>query len=464
MAAPLVVSFWMRAAVTFVDTVFAATIGEAAVAAVGLTLPLEFLMIAVWAGLSTGLTSALARAMGARRGHEVDPHLRTAWRLVAMVAPPFVLLGLGVWVAAPRLGLAADVAQAFRIYGTVLIGGSALTTFWSVVPDSLVKAHQDTRATMWAGICTNCINLGLNALFVFAFHWGVFGIAFSTVLGRLGGLAYALHRAAGHEARRRAADGTARAPGPAAPYGSILGLAVPTALTFGLMAAESALINGLLASLERATEAIAAYAIYYRVVLFGLQPVVAASVAMLPFAARLHGARDRAGLARGLRQAHLAAAIYALAVLGPVLVLAAPALASGLTESPLTARYTTFALRAAPVACLVSSPFLLCRPVFEAMGRGRPGLLLALLRCFALTVPLACAGLQLAEAHGRAPLYGLIAGTLLAGAVASSVFLLWLRSALSAGAGEGGRPGPHRASALEDPVHRDDAHGRVVDP
>ncbi|NIL99694.1 MAG: hypothetical protein GTN89_01760, partial [Acidobacteria bacterium] len=71
MAAPLVVSFWMRAAVTFVDTIYASLLGDAAVAAIGLAVPLEFLMIAVWVGLSTGLTSGLSRAMGERQGAKI---------------------------------------------------------------------------------------------------------------------------------------------------------------------------------------------------------------------------------------------------------------------------------------------------------------------------------------------------------------------------------------------------------
>ncbi len=42
---PLVVSFWMRAAFTFVDTIYASTLGDSAVAAIGLSLPFEFLMV-----------------------------------------------------------------------------------------------------------------------------------------------------------------------------------------------------------------------------------------------------------------------------------------------------------------------------------------------------------------------------------------------------------------------------------
>src|SRR6185503_539027 len=75
MAAPLVVSFWMRSLFTFVDTFYAATLGDAAVAAIGLSIPFEFLMIAVWVGLSTGLTSNFSRAMGAREETKLHQYL-----------------------------------------------------------------------------------------------------------------------------------------------------------------------------------------------------------------------------------------------------------------------------------------------------------------------------------------------------------------------------------------------------
>src|SRR5215813_4429998 len=92
MAAPLVVSFWMRSLFTFVDTFYASTLGDASVAAIGLSLPLEFLMIAVWVGLSTGLTSRLSRAMGARQDAMIEQYLRAAWRMVLSIVPPFALL------------------------------------------------------------------------------------------------------------------------------------------------------------------------------------------------------------------------------------------------------------------------------------------------------------------------------------------------------------------------------------
>jgi Na+-driven multidrug efflux pump len=432
MSAPLVVSFWMRSAFTFVDTAYAATLGDSAVAAIGLTAPFEFLMIAVWVGLSTGLTSGLSRAMGARQGARIEQYLGLTWKLVVATSIAFVALGAGIWALAPRFGLEPDVERDFRIYGAVLIAGSAFTSFWSVIPDSLVKAHHDTRATMWAGIWSNVINVVLNTLFLFVFHWGVFGIALSTVIGRLGGLVYALVQAGRHERRRKAADLDTRPERDPRPARALLALAVPSSMTFALMGAEVGLVNALLATLRNPTEGIAAYSIFYRVQMFALTPIIAIGVAMLPYAARRFGAGDVAGVRRGLRDAGLASAAYAALLVGPVMVAGARALADALSESELTAAYAAFALRLVPISVVVGTPFLLCRPIFEGLGRGVPGLAVAAIRYVVLTAPLAWIGMRIAERMGEPALYGLLVGTLTAAAVASAVFYGWVAATLRA--------------------------------
>ena len=432
MSAPLVVSFVMRAAFTFVDTIYAATIGDAAVGAIGLSLPFEFLMIALWVGLSTGLTSCLSRSMGAREGRKIEQYLKATWVMVLIASPFFLLIGAAIWFVAPRGGLDEEVYQSFRIYGSVLIGGSAFTMFWSVIPDSVVKAHQDTHSTMWAGIWSNVANLVLNTVFLFVFHWGIFGIALSTIIGRVAGLVYALHRAKVHELRRIAEEEDDDRAADPHPYRSILSLAVPASLTFALMAAETAVINALIATMQNATAAIAAYSIYYRVVMFAINPIIAASVALLPFSAKRMGERDIAGLRRGLREVAIVSIVYTLGIVGPAVFFAAPTLARWLAETELSAEYATFALRLVPIATLATAPFLLVRPVFEGMGRGRPGLAMASIRYLLLTLPTAWVGVRLATGMGQPQLYGLIVGLLVVGTVSSGAFSLWLRAALQA--------------------------------
>ncbi|HYV19581.1 MAG TPA: MATE family efflux transporter [Verrucomicrobiae bacterium] len=432
MAAPIVVSFVMRSAFTLVDTIYAATLGDAAVAAVGLSIPLEFLMIACWVGLSTGLTSQLSQAMGARQGARIEQVLGVTRRLVWGLVPVFTAIGIGCWFFAGRLGLEPEVARLFAIYGSVLIGGSAFTSFWSILPDSIVKAHHDTRATMWAGIWSNVINVVLNTIFTFIFHWGVFGIAFSTVVGRIGGLVYALRKAAAHEAERKGRHIDTDPTLDPAPLQSLMSLAVPAALTYGLMAVEASVVNRLLAALPDSTSSIAAYGIYYRVVQFAVMPIIATSVAVLPFVARRFGAGDVEGVRRGLREAILAGVGYCLFLVLPAMLLCGGAIARWLAEAENTVHLTRLALWLAPFAALSHVPFQLCRPAFEGLQRGRPGLVMAVFRYVVLMVPLALLGKAVAERAGLPSLLGLIVGLIAASALASAVFLVWMRRALRA--------------------------------
>ena len=429
MTAPLVLSFWMRSLFTFVDTYYASFLSDAAVAAIGLSFPFEFMMIAVWVGLSTGLTSNFSRAMGAREETKLRQYVDATWKLILLCVPVFCLAGAGCWLFAGRLSPDPEVARQFAIYGTVLVAGSAFTLFWSVIPDSIVKAHGDTKATMWAGIWSNVINVVLNTLFTFAFHWGIFGIALSTVIGRFGGLVYALRKARAHEDARKARGGAEVEGRDRRPYRSILALAVPSALSYVLMASETGVVNWLLKGLEHGREALAAYAIYYRVFQFVAMPAIAASVAMLPFAGRRFGERDVAGVRGGVRQAHVAGLIY-VAVTVPVLFASAPPLASHLTASEVTRSLLVPALRWIPLAALTAIPFFLCRPVFEGQGRGKPGLVMSVVRYGVLAAPAAWLGFRAGALAGVSEFLGLIFGLMAAAAASSVAFLLWTGSAL----------------------------------
>src|SRR2546422_8774225 len=423
LSAPLVLSFGMRSLFTFVDIAFASTLGDAAIAAVGgLSFPYEILMAACWVGVSTGVTSNLSQAMGKRPGQRIDQVLSVSRLVVWSLVPLFTAIALYIYFGADHMGLDPGLARKFSVYGAVLIGGSAFTAFWSIIPDSIVKAHHDTKSTMWAGIWSNLINVGLNTIFLFVFHWGVFGIAFSTVLGRFGGLVYALRKAAAHEAERKASGLDTDPALDPHPFRSLMGLAVPSTLTFGLMAVETGLVNWLLARQPSATESIAAYGIYSRVLQFAAMPIIAAAVAVLPFVARRFGEGNIRAIRDGMRQILLVAVVYCIGLVTPALLLGGPWLARALAESSLTAELATVALALCPLACLAMVPFSLCRPAFEGLQRGRPGLTMAVFRYTVLTIPFAFAGMKAAHALGRPPLYGLLIGLIGASRLASAVF------------------------------------------
>lgn len=427
LAWPLVLSFSMRSLFNFVDTGFAATLGDESVAAIGLTYPLEFLFIAVWVGTSTSLTSLLSRAMGAGEGERIAQVTGVARGIVAVLVPSFIAIGTAVFVLSPRLvdhGLSPGLVAEFRTYATVIVIGTALTGFWSIIPDSIIKAHHDTRATMWAGIASNLLNVSLNTLFLFGFGWGIFGIALSTVIGRFGGLAFALAVARRHE-RRRLARGRDTVPGTyRRPLAAMAGLAVPAAVTYGLVGIESFAVNALLAGREHATEAIAAFSIQSRFVLFFSMPVIATGVALLPFVGRAWGERDLDGIRSGFRQVVVAATAYALLVVTPLVAAFRRPLVALFAESRQTEELAAAALLFVPLACLSAIPFFACRPVFEGMQLGWPGLVAAVVRYVGLTIPCALLGAEVAGRLGQPELFGILAGLVAASAVASAGMLL----------------------------------------
>ncbi len=422
---PLVISFWLRQAFSWIDRIYAASLDgqvDAAQAAISLAVPLEFLMIALWVGSSNALTSLLSEAMGAGDDERVEDLLRTMRRIVLALGVSFLGLATCIWFFYDRFGLDAQVASAFRVYATVLIGGSAFTAFWSILPDSLVKAHQDTKTTMWAGIASSVVNVALNTVFVFVFHWGLFGIGLSTALGRLAGFFYAQYRAAAHEHGRRAAS---RAPSVgrrwAPALGALLAIAIPSSLTYVLMATEGFLINGILASGADSKARLAGFGIFDSTLRFLAMPPIAIGVALLPLAGRLRGEGRLDELSAEVRAGVGWVLGYSLLFVAPLGLLFAGSLADALLSEPAAREHARLGMRwLVPGVFSVGLVFFL-RPLFDALGAATRGLLMSAIRSLGFIVPGGFLGERLAQALGLAPAEGFYSGLvlgMLAGAVA----------------------------------------------
>lgn len=179
------------------------------------------------------------------------------------------------------------------------------------------------------------------------------------------------------------------------------------------------------------TSSIAAYAVFHRATMMLLMPVLATAVAVVPFVARAAGAGQHDLVRRGLRDGFAFATAYALLFAAPLAALLGHPVARLLGETPATEELAGFALQVVtPAYLLVAGPYALCRPAFEAMQRGLPGLIMALVRYLALSAPLGLLGATLAHRTGHAPFHGLLAGVVLAAALASTIFVAWLRRVL----------------------------------
>lgn len=446
LAWPLVISFTFRSILTSIDLPYASRLDnpDSALAAIGFSFPLEFSFIAFWVGTSAALTSHLSKAIGEGCEARIGQLKRTSGVIVGFLGLMFLALAVGIYLFADRLPWGENIDPAvianFRIYAPVLVAGVAVIGFWSVIPDSIIKAHHDTTSTMIAGLISGLGNVILNTLFLFVFELGIFGIALATGLARAGSLTYALWRAHKLEKARKVAwakdppslpdeiqDGMTPTGMLSRPFVAMLSLGIPSALTFVLMGTENLLVNAVLASFDHATAAIAAYAIYHRAVLLAIMPIIAVGVAVLPFMARHLGEKNLPEVKRGLKQAYAFGVLYVILIATPACVIFGPAIAGFLGKAPETKSLVAFAIRyAVPIGALVATPFLICRPAFEAVQRGTPGLIMATVRYLLLSVPLALLGANLCAGSGQDPFFGLIAGLLAGTSLVSVLFTAWL--------------------------------------
>lgn len=427
MAWPLVISFTLRFLFSLVDLAYAAALADdsAGVAAISFYIPFQAFYIAVWVGLSAGFTATLANAFGHEDESRVAALQRAMLQILTVLVPVLLLYGAGIWWATPHLGLEPHTAQAFRIYATTLAIGMPLTGFWAVYPDSIVKAHHDTRSTMVAGLLSTFTNLALNTLFVFAFGWGIFGIAVATVLSRLPALAYAMRRARQLEHERRLNPWPASQHAWSGPVRAILRLAVPGSTTYVLTAFEGAVVNTVLTRLPDSTTAIASYGVYDRMMFLALMPAIGTSVAVIPYVARSLPQGRTLAMKSDLRRTLLALAALAVVVTICVgWVFAEPIatfLVKGEAGEVAPQARALAALRLLPLAALATLPFVVLRPVFESAQRPRLGVLVSVLRFAILSPPLIFAGHALAPSLGIDGVLGVILGVITATLLASAV-------------------------------------------
>ncbi|MEZ5976873.1 MAG: MATE family efflux transporter [Planctomycetota bacterium] len=416
LAWPLVLSFTLRATFTLVDRFYAGTLEgleDASQAAIGLAQPIEFLMIACWVGASNGLTSKLSAAMGAKQSEKVDQLSRAGMLVSTALAVAFLLFAALLWFAPTIVAPSAapDVVRQFQIYASVVVGGSALTTFWSILPDSVVKAHHDTVTTMWAGILSSLLNVALNTLFVFVFEWGIFGIAFSTVIGRLAGLVYAWLRAAAHERRRRAEIGAGEPGRFDNALKEILGIAIPSGLTYVLMAVEGAIINEILRRGDDPTVDLAAWSVYDGLGRSVLMPAIAFGVAMLPLISRRRAEGRGHELRRELRIAISVVVGYALLLVAPFCLFAHHWLAEQFVKDPAALDRAATGILWLPLVVVFAGSTLVARPAFDALDRAKLGLLVSVARSLVLAVPLTYLGGLVAAWLGYVRIEGYYAGS-----------------------------------------------------
>src|SRR5262245_21130014 len=196
LAVPMVLETMMESLFAVVDVFFVAKLGADAVAAVGLTESMLYLIYAIAMGLGIGATAVVARRIGER-----DPDGAAKSAVQSIILGVFVALliaAVGVTLAPTFLrflGGSSTVLETGTRYTRVMLGGNIVVIMLYMI-NAIFRGAGDAAIAMRVLWFANLMNIVLGPCFIFGLgpfpELGVTGAAVATTIGRGCGVLYQL--------------------------------------------------------------------------------------------------------------------------------------------------------------------------------------------------------------------------------------------------------------------------------
>lgn len=181
-AIPLMLSGIVQLLFNSVDMIVVGRfVGSRALAAVGSTSSLIFLLTSLFMGLSVGTNILTAKYYGAKRSREMSEVIHTSVALSLLCG--LLLAGIGIIGARPLLllmGTPDDVLDMAVLYMRIYFIGMPFSLMYNLCSAAL-RAVGDTRRPLYFLLLSGIINLCLNLFFVLVLHLNISGVALATV-------------------------------------------------------------------------------------------------------------------------------------------------------------------------------------------------------------------------------------------------------------------------------------------
>ena len=288
---PLVLEQAMSYSVEMADSMMVSSLGEATVSGVSLMAFIMTLLISIFSALATGGAVISSQALGAgdqKRAVDAANQLVKVSCMIGFVIGVLVLWGRVFLLDTLYSKIADDVRSAALTYITVVDFSIPFLAIYNSLA-ALFRVMGDSKSPMWVMFSMNLLNVAGNALFVFGFHWGVFGVALPTVFSRIGAAGILFFKLC----KRK---GTIYLDHPFISlfdWGiikKILGIGVPYALENGLFNIGKLLLTTLMATLG--TASIAANSVGGNIVMFQILAGTAIGLGLTTVVSQCIGAKD----------------------------------------------------------------------------------------------------------------------------------------------------------------------------
>ena len=187
LAFPVMMENLLQMLMGVVDSYLVAQVGLIAVSGVSVANNIITIYQAIFIALGAAVSSLVAKSLGEKNAQK-SLHYQSESLLITLglsLVLGLVSLGLGKTILT-LLGTDAAVTQAGGRYLSI-VGGLIVSLGLMTTLSAFLRALGKPQLPMYISLLTNVLNAGLSALAVFILHWGIVGVACSTVLARLVG-------------------------------------------------------------------------------------------------------------------------------------------------------------------------------------------------------------------------------------------------------------------------------------
>ncbi|MEA1924313.1 MAG: MATE family efflux transporter [Candidatus Altiarchaeota archaeon] len=381
---PMVVAFFLHSTFNLADAFFVGKISAKALAAVSISFPLLFLIISLGSGIGVGVTSVVARFIGANAQKRAD-NASEHGLIAAFVLGLFLSLA-GILVAPflfDLMGVSESLKSMALDYINILLAFAPLTLL-SFVGNSILRGEGDMLTPMKVMGSAAILNIILDPLLIFWVGLGVQGAALATALSRVYALIFILYHV--HSGRAWVKLDFRNFSFDFEYIKRIFSVGIPSALSNISLSVGMFMLTVIVGFFG--TDALAAFGVGFRLDSLAILPGLGVSIALVSIVGQNIGA----GKVERARSFTLKAGVMSSAFMtlfGIVFYLFSSQIISIFNSEPLVVEYGASMLRIIPLSYMAMGVVFSITGAFLGSGRAFLALLINCSRSILFAVPAA---------------------------------------------------------------------------
>lgn len=181
---PAILGMLSSAIFNIVDRIFVGKISSDALTAVGITMPIQILQMALVLLVGIGSSSLISIKLGEKKIEEAEQVLYLAFKYIVIFLAAFA--GLFLIFLDPilqLLSISESVMPYAKEYIVIIIVGSIIGIPGYCLNNSLRSIGQ-AKTSMNIIMVTSILNIILDPIFIYGFEWGIAGAAIATVISQ----------------------------------------------------------------------------------------------------------------------------------------------------------------------------------------------------------------------------------------------------------------------------------------